>query len=112
MLSWWSFALNYPNYIHKIILLVKLLFNVNGLNSCPSKFNTIVSVIKDVENAMNFKDMLILDINARTIFLLNGFSSNYIKECSNGYKSIADYEYKVYYEHLNVQLNHVVISFC
>ena len=43
-----------------------------------------------------------LDKNARTNFLLNGFNSNYIKEWSGGYKAIADYVYKVYHEHLNV----------
>ena len=41
MLSWWSFALDYPSYLYKVNLLVKLLFNIHGLKSSPSKLNNI-----------------------------------------------------------------------
>ena len=55
MLSWWSFALDCPSYLHKVNLIVKLLFNVHGLKSCPSMFKSIESGEKRCSKCNEFQ---------------------------------------------------------
>ena len=112
---WWNHESANPLYKRKCVLVIRLLTNVEVIDeneNCSTCHEMVPCTLQHVlfecqafqslrarewslleQNVPHpfMNEMLRMDAGTRTIFLLNGFNSSYVKEFNAIYNSVADF---------------------